>query len=1115
MKASNPQKIVSKATSIFTDREEPRAAFWRLYHAMEPDEIEVINYYGVGGIGKSTLLKQLQLELSEHGNEKYVEYNFENKKAKDMILYDLSRQLMKKCKGLSFPVFDYAFEKYKVCIGEEYLKCQLLEEENILEHHLVGSAFSVVGDYVPFVGTVSSVITEGSKAILKIAKKHEQLKGSKAELYNEISEINSAQTLFNKLQYYFAIDAFSYFDGKKEAPLVVMLDGYEVFVNRLERGDKAIGDDLWLREEGSLLMSIPNTIWVIAGREKLEWDKDILPQDQTHLIGNLSEMDASDFFKQSGVDDEELIRGLYSLTSGTPVYMDLCVKQYKNLKAQNIGYMPCLTDFGKNTEEIAVRFLRDMTIMEQGIMHLLSCMPNTWNDYYVTELAKKLCYDFSQNEYRLIKEMTLVEEIDSEGEFYRLHETFRRVVYSEIREDEKKRILNGLKDILVSRMAASEVTVEELQYAYVSCVDLLVRASERLMISMEDVRRISWVGFKCSMQNVENIKYLEQLEEVFLQSKENDALQKYVRCAEMHTRSLFYFEKDQKALKVAERVMEKLHMVSDIDEETRIRGYCLYGWQLFNMDRNKESLEILEQAYALSQGEKELPYACRKNVLDKLLQVIYSFCEDNTRYNKVAQEYIDMCKKERIRLQNEKETYENHSRMNRIKYDEAQMLVKVERYEEALELHQSILNIYEKEERSVNELCDCRSDIAKIYFYMNRYDEALEIFMQVLEAYKKNEADALDISSICGEIRDCYLCQEENEQALKYAIDALEFSQKGAGENSLSVAEEKLHLAEIYNLLNHREEAEICYLDCVAIKSQLLGSNHTETCGAKGYLAQFYTQIGAYEKSYQMWQELYLCYADVYGKSHKETLYALYRTGDYFYFTEDYENARRIQEMAYHELVQKEDRGRMDIVNAARQLASTCVMLGDLASAKIYAEKALTLLEDESYPDLVYLYDSYIQCAGIYGRLAEYESSLNVIQKCLELVLNHEDVLGDRYWNVYMQLGDTLGEAGENERALEIHKEILAHYEEVGEAELEIEARLSMSIDLDALGRAEEALETDILNYERAKNYFGVDSEQALTYYDFVASDLEALGRREEAESIRNYVESKQAMQEM
>ena len=506
MKASDPQKITHKATNIFTDREEPRAAFWRLYHAMEPDEIEVINYYGVGGIGKSSLLKQLQLELSEHGNEKYVEYNFENKKTKDMVLFDLSRQMMKKCKGLQFPVFDYAFEKYKTLVGEEHVKYQLLESENILDHRMVGNTFSVVGDYVPYVGTVSTVITEGVKAIANLTKKHEQLKGKNSELYHEITRINSSQVLFNSLQHYFAIDAFGFFNGRNDTPLVVMLDGYEVFVNRLERGRKASGDDLWLREEGSLLMSIPNTIWVIAGREKLEWDKEILPQDHTHLIGDLSEADAITFFQRSGLGGQELLKGLYSLTNGTPVYMDLCVKQYKNLKTQNVNYEPCLDDFGKNTEEIAVRFLRDMTIMEQGIMHLLACMPNTWNDFYVTELARRLQYDFSQNEYRLIKEMTLVEEVDAEREFYRLHETFRRIVYSQIHSEEKQRILNALKDILIDRMIAVDVTMEEFQYVYVACVDMCKKEFEKLTLSTEDVRKITWTGMRCSLQDEENLQ---------------------------------------------------------------------------------------------------------------------------------------------------------------------------------------------------------------------------------------------------------------------------------------------------------------------------------------------------------------------------------------------------------------------------------------------------------------------------------------------------------------------------------------------------------------------------------------------------------------------------------
>lgn len=134
------------------------------------------------------MLKQLQLELSEKGNDRYVEYNFENLKSKDMVLYDLSRQMMKKCKGLEFPIFDYAFEKYHVLGGQSYLSKQLLNKENVLEHHLIGNSINIAGDFVPFVSTVSSVISEGAKAVAALAKKYEQVKGVNAGIMEEMDE---------------------------------------------------------------------------------------------------------------------------------------------------------------------------------------------------------------------------------------------------------------------------------------------------------------------------------------------------------------------------------------------------------------------------------------------------------------------------------------------------------------------------------------------------------------------------------------------------------------------------------------------------------------------------------------------------------------------------------------------------------------------------------------------------------------------------------------------------------------------------------------------------------------------------------------------------------------
>lgn len=68
MKVRKRNDNTLKANKIFTDREEPRAAFWKNYNLLKDNltndaDIKVLTYYGIGGIGKSSLLKKIISEL--------------------------------------------------------------------------------------------------------------------------------------------------------------------------------------------------------------------------------------------------------------------------------------------------------------------------------------------------------------------------------------------------------------------------------------------------------------------------------------------------------------------------------------------------------------------------------------------------------------------------------------------------------------------------------------------------------------------------------------------------------------------------------------------------------------------------------------------------------------------------------------------------------------------------------------------------------------------------------------------------------------------------------------------------------------------------------------------
>ncbi|MBR1646709.1 MAG: hypothetical protein IJ685_08030 [Selenomonadaceae bacterium] len=63
IKIKRPAFYKISAVKEFTDRTEPRKAFWNRYAKMVSEGSTVISFYGAGGVGKSALLKKLEEEI--------------------------------------------------------------------------------------------------------------------------------------------------------------------------------------------------------------------------------------------------------------------------------------------------------------------------------------------------------------------------------------------------------------------------------------------------------------------------------------------------------------------------------------------------------------------------------------------------------------------------------------------------------------------------------------------------------------------------------------------------------------------------------------------------------------------------------------------------------------------------------------------------------------------------------------------------------------------------------------------------------------------------------------------------------------------------------------------
>ena len=522
MKARTVRTAPRYAEHIFTDREEPRRSFWNAYHRVsaDPGSVEAVSYYGIGGIGKTSLLVQLVKELRERANASPgVYYSFElSGKGKDDCLYFLAESLMQQCPGLRFPLFGAALLRLNQMAGRDASDLERRMEHSLLNRPGVTAALDVMSAFLPSFNSARAAGMAGLLLFKTLKKQHEQASGEFAHLYREIEE-SSAAELLNNLQNYFAIDAAPWLETQAP-PAVFLLDGYEVLANTLDNGDLAEVSDTWLWGRDGLIWSLPNTLWVIAGRNRLAWDRhdsELGDSLEQHLLGDLSEEDTIGFLRQSGVEGEELLRDLYALTGGTPVYLDLCVNTYRQLReVRGGGYQPVASDFGSSPVSLAEQFLRGMNSEHQRMIKLIACLPANWTDELALDAAAAAGYPAARGPFEDIRKLSLVEKA---GNSSKLHSTLRTVVRKFMAEDERIRLDNAVFRLLLNK-TDGPASKAEGEYSAVQAAELLSRPDTGITAGEDDLRTLL-DGIKTCCDMGKYRTYYECVEQVTAYAQKN------------------------------------------------------------------------------------------------------------------------------------------------------------------------------------------------------------------------------------------------------------------------------------------------------------------------------------------------------------------------------------------------------------------------------------------------------------------------------------------------------------------------------------------------------------------------------------------------------------------
>ena len=406
------------ANKEFTDREEQRNEFINIVNNINLEksklnEYFVLFFYGVGGIGKSSLVKQLKIDLiNKYPNASYSSVDFidpPNRQASRALL-ELKKNIFEK-KRFKLPHFDLAYSIYFKKRNPEYVfneKNLPFEEEASIIGDILG-AFDGLG----IAGAVTGMISKAYKTLSKY--------GLKKEVKKDLTNLENCSTIEieNLLPAFFAYDVNNAIQKKKISSFVIFIDTYEALWSDNKTESNKYAKDSWIRE---LISHLPNILFVISGREKLRWeeiDPEWLKALNQYLLNNFTKNDADLYLKTCGVEGQEIRAKILAVSDGHPYHLDLSVDTYYELKNTNSTISQ--ENFASNKRQVLDRFIRNLEKSEIETLKLLSIAR-----YYNEEIFD-LLIKFFETGYSLtqFEDFNRFSFIRVENERYFIHDLMR------------------------------------------------------------------------------------------------------------------------------------------------------------------------------------------------------------------------------------------------------------------------------------------------------------------------------------------------------------------------------------------------------------------------------------------------------------------------------------------------------------------------------------------------------------------------------------------------------------------------------------------------------------------------------------------------------------------
>jgi tetratricopeptide (TPR) repeat protein len=445
------------ALEYFTNREGAIEAFERYLNAPAGTDLRVLTFYGVGGIGKTTLINKLCDNLRQ---AKIPHARFDMQTIRDQTQAYREVLLQMRCDlesqfGIPFPRFDLCLAVILAREGGE--PPPLVRINPILQ------------DAFRFITSIFQAPREGLGGLIDASiRRFPKLEAYVRKVFNTEDVIHlralalrDDQQLYEELIRRFAEDLKENLPARagKACRGVLFLDTYEALWSGREiHTAQARLLDEWVRHLAEYCLG-SEVLLVISGRDRLMWDEDNPDWrgwlDQ-HLLGGLSARDAQAFLSKRGVGSppDEPTTPLQQaiieccdtepgpVVSCHPLYLALCAEIVLNTR-QNEGVDPKPDVFRgipsqQVASELATRFLRSLhnRAMELWVTEL-SLTPR-FDETAALTLDTERQHQNGRAGWELLTRFSFVEALP-DG-FYRLHKTMAEVLRQRIPPDQASAI---------------------------------------------------------------------------------------------------------------------------------------------------------------------------------------------------------------------------------------------------------------------------------------------------------------------------------------------------------------------------------------------------------------------------------------------------------------------------------------------------------------------------------------------------------------------------------------------------------------------------------------------------------------------------------------------------